>query len=710
MTSPSDRSDTGPIPGDAGETREEGTPTNGHGSEGTRSEDGEPAHIPMDAPGSLVVGEAARARVAPRAPGESAGIPRADEPVGTPRATEARNRSTRAHPTDVEADGGVPAASCTPEAGGRDGACAEEPARTPGATSAHGCPAESDAQESAPPASPAPCQDVEEATVAHAGAPDAGDADDRAADPVAYDETAPVLAWLRALRGRRRARTSAYVAYVVVLLLGGWYGMYAAGLALQLQHNALAQHAPLIRDLLPSGLTAIGLVAFLLALADGVWRGPVALPRPDTDWLLALPIRRRPVLLRWLGLAAAGWALAGALTGLAVALLVASAGLGSPHVLTAAGSATGACAGLLAAAVSVAVQRSPRAPEQLHRLGPLLVLPCALVCLQFTAAYAGRRLPLLEQVESWSGPWGWAGQPLLAAAGAGAPGWPAAAVLLAALTALGVAYAVRAVGNIPAARLRSAARTGAGLAAAFLAADARALRSTLPAPPRASSRVRARAARLRPRRRALLVLWRDVVALVAAPRRVAMAVILTVLAAAVLLSGAPAASFAAALLGYAAAGSLLEPARLDAEDVRRYAWSKRPFARTALHHGAVPAAALLVLGLLCALPATLNGDAGTLLAVAGAVPALTAAALAGAYRGPVPVRLLFAGAALADWGPFLAAIWQALPPLACATGLVLAGHAGPSGLPAVVRLAFAALLACAFAYWARRRATALARP
>ncbi|WP_016909373.1 DUF6297 family protein [Streptomyces xiaopingdaonensis] len=568
----------------------------------------------------------------------------------------------------------------------------------------------SDTHESAPPASPEPRPDVDGAAVTHAGAPDGEDADDRTADPVAHDETAPVLAWLRTLRGRRRARTSAYVAYVVVLLLAGWYGLYAAGLALRLQDDSLAQHAPLIGELLPSGLTAVGLAAFLLALADGVWRGPVALPRPDTDWLLALPIRRRPVLLRWLGLAAAGWALAGALTGLAVALLVASAGLGTPNVLTAAGSATGACTGLLAAAVSVAVQRSPRAPEQLHRLGPLLVLPCALVCLQFTAAYAGRRLPLLEQVESWSGPWGWAGQPLLAAAGVGGPGWPVAAALLVALTGLGVVYAVKAVGNIPAARLRSAARTGAGLAAAFLAADVRALRSTLPAPPRASPRVRARAARFRPRRRALLVLWRDVVALVAAPRRLAAAGVLTVLAAAVLFSGAPAASFAAALLGYAAAGALLEPARLDADDVRRYAWSRRPFARTALHHGAVPAATLLVLGTVCALPATLHGDEGALLAVAGAVPALTAAALAGAYRGPVPVRLLFAGAALADWGPFLAAIWQALPPLACATGLVLVGHAGPSHLPAIVRLALAALLACAFAYWARRRARALVRP
>ena len=706
MTPPSDRSDPGPIPADAGETREEGTAAHGHGSDGTRAADGEPAHISVDAPARSAVGEAVRARVAPHGPGEGAGVPHVDVPGGTPRGTEAPDRSTGAPSTDVAAGGEVPAASPAPEAGSGGSARAEEPARTPGATSAHGCPAVSDTHESVPPASPEPCPDAEEA----AAAPDGEDADERTADPVAHDETAPVLAWLRTLRGRRRARTSAYAAYVVALLLAGWYGLYAAGLALRLQHDPLARHAPLIRELLPSGLTAIGIAAFLLALADGIWRGPVALPRPDTDWLLALPIRRRPVLLRWLGLAAAGWALAGALTGLAVALLVASAGLGTPNVLTAAGSATGACTGLLAAAVSVAVQRSPRAPERLHRLGPLLVLPCALVCLQFTAAYAGRRLPLLEQVESWSGPWGWAGRPLLAAAGVGGPGWPVAAVLLVALTVLGVAYAVTAVGNIPAARLRSAARAGAGLAAAFLAADARALRSTLPVPPRASPRVRARAARLRPRRRALLVLWRDVVALVAAPRRLVVAGVLTVLAAAVLFSGAPAASLAAALLGYAAAGALLEPARLDADDVRRYAWSRRPFAHTALHHGAVPAATLLVLGALCALPAMLHGDAGALLAVAGAAPVLTAAALVGAYRGPVPVRLLFAGAALADWGPILATIWQALPPLACAAGLFLVGHAGPSDLPALVRLALAALLACAFAYWARRRATALVRP
>ncbi|MFB8775189.1 hypothetical protein VSS16_21040 [Streptomyces broussonetiae] len=58
----------------------------------------------------------------------------------------------------------------------------------------------------------------------------------------------------------------------------------------------------------------------------------------------------------------------------------------------------------------------------------------------------------------------------------------------------------------------------------------------------------------------------------------------------------------AALLGHFAASTLLEPARLDGDDVRRAAWSARPYERVALAHALVPTLALAATGGLLSLP------------------------------------------------------------------------------------------------------------
>ncbi|MGW0819127.1 hypothetical protein ACWD00_39005 [Streptomyces viridiviolaceus] len=125
------------------------------------------------------------------------------------------------------------------------------------------------------------------------------------------DRTADTMQWLRARRGAGRARRFAYAAYVALFLLLGWYGLFVIGLFYEIGHRRpLADSADAIARMLPSGLVFAALAGFFLTLRDALWRGPVILPRPDVDWLLALPVRRGPVLLPWFVLSAGIWALA----------------------------------------------------------------------------------------------------------------------------------------------------------------------------------------------------------------------------------------------------------------------------------------------------------------------------------------------------------------------------------------------------------------
>ncbi|MGW9121801.1 DUF6297 family protein [Streptomyces sp. NPDC055663] len=543
--------------------------------------------------------------------------------------------------------------------------------------------------------------------------------------PGGVDRTAETRAWLRARRGAGRARRFGYVAYVVLVLLLGWYGLFAIGLLQELGHRRpLTEHAEAIARMLPSGLVCLALAGLLVTVRDALWRGPVTPPRPDVDWLLALPVRRRPVLLPWFILSAGVWTLAALLIGFVGALLIASADLGDIGALTLACLGPAACLALLAVAAAAVVERSRGAADRLHRATPILLLVGLLSAVQAGLAAQGHRARMLEAVELWSGPWGWAAQPVLAAAGQDVPLWPAALVLLLAATAAALAHAGKAVAELPATVLRSRARASGGVLAGILAGDLRSVRLAMTGglEARGRGRVERWVARLAPPRSPrLLVAWRDTVALLMAPRRAGLMLLLLALAGAAASASAGIrggmahlAAAAAALLGYFAASALLEPARLDADVTRRTAWSPRPYERIALAHALVPTLALVATGGLLAVPLALAGLPSAPLVVLAAAPVLVAAGLLSAYRSPVPAWVLHSGPLLADTGPIISMLWYAVGPLTGVTALtLLLSGPLPTELPPAAapwaRLAICWLLAALMLRWTVGRARKLVR-
>ncbi|WP_159105529.1 hypothetical protein [Streptomyces fragilis] len=537
------------------------------------------------------------------------------------------------------------------------------------------------------------------------------------------DRTAEVLAWLRARRGAERGRRFVSRAYTALVLLAGWYGLFLAGLLAEVRQRPFAAHAAVVEAALPAGLVAVAAAALWAALRDALWRGPVTPPGPDVDWLLALPVRRRAVLLPWFGLSAALWAAAALLLGVAGAAVLAATGQGALGPLTAACAGAAVCTALWAVAAAAVVQRSRRAADAVHRATPWAVAALLSAGAQAVAAALGSRARWLETAELWSGPWGWAAQPVVAAAGGRAPLWPVAVFLLLSVTAGALWLAVRCLGGIPAETLRVRAGAAGGVLAGVLAADPRVVR--LAAARAREARGRGRTARwagrlAAPRSPRLLTVWRDAVALAATPRRTASAVALlggaVAWAAAAAAGGAgppaaaaggagPPVTAAAAVPAYAAAARLLEPARLDGDDPRRAAWSPRPFERTVVAHAVVPTAVLTVAGAVVAL---VTGGPWTPAVVAAAVSVMVAAGLVSAYRPPTRVALLYGSAALTGAGPGLALLWNAAGPLAgVAAVTVLLGGAGD---PGAGRMTACWAVTAVLLLWARRRAAALVRP
>ncbi|MGW0927991.1 DUF6297 family protein [Streptomyces sp. NPDC002644] len=524
----------------------------------------------------------------------------------------------------------------------------------------------------------------------------------------APDRTAEVRAWLRARRGAEARRRFVSRLYTAVVLLGGWYGLFLAGLLAESGQRPFAVHAAVTEAVLPAGLTTAAALVVWATVRDALWRGPVTPPAPVVDLLLTLPVRRRTFLLPWFWLSAGIWSTAGLLLGLVGAGLLTATGLGDLGPLAAACLGCALCLALLAVSVAAVVQRSRRAADAVHRVTPWAVAALLLGGAQaVAAARGGDRVRWLETAELWSGPWGWAAQPVLAAAGGTAPGWPVAALLLTAATAAALWTALRCVGGIPGETLRARARAADGVLAGLLAADARVVR--LATARARGDRGRGRLARWAGRLAApgspsLLVVWRDAVSLAVAPRRTGTALLLLLLAVAAAGRG-PLATVAAALAAYGAAARLLEPARLDGDDPRRATWSPRPFERIAVAHAVVPVTVLTAVGVLAA-AATGGGPVpGWLL---GAVPVLVAAGLVGAYRPATPAARLYGSPALAGAGPMLALLWNAAGPVAGV--LTATAAAGGAEGPGPVRILACWAVAAALLLWARRRARALVRP
>jgi hypothetical protein len=530
-------------------------------------------------------------------------------------------------------------------------------------------------------------------------------------------ETLALLRRMRRSHLREQAGSAAFAAYATVIGLVVYGGALLPWLRRLSAGGQPAADAGRFAAAAPPALVALVLLALLAVLRDALWRGPVTLPVPAVSWLLPLPIDRGRLLRPRLAVQLVLGVLGGGVFGAAAAVVLA-AGLGGGRLGALLGPALagGAAAGLLAVATSALVARYPLADRLVRRLGPVAtVLALALAAQAGLAAY-GHAAPALVRAELWSGPWGWAVAGAVHAGGTTQQGWPVALAVLAVLALAVAVVALRACVGMPGRSLRARARSVAGLTSGLVAMDPRAAALEV----RAARGAHTRAFRLPvPRSAALIIAWRDATALLRAPSRPAWTVVLTV-AAGLLVALSATGSFAwslallaaALVAGYLAVAQLVEPARLDADDPRRATHLPYPFDRLALRHTAVPLALGGVLAEAGAvLAVALGAPARALLVPVVAVPALVAAALVSAYRGPVPsAAIVGSDTPLGNIGMLQVLGWYAAGPLVAVVLLlpplhvVIAGHAtGPTTVNYVL---WGWAVAAVLLWWSRRRAAA----
>jgi Family of unknown function (DUF6297) len=483
-------------------------------------------------------------------------------------------------------------------------------------------------------------------------------------DPIAVpDSTEATFSLLRQLRrgrGRKQAASAAYWAYLIAVIVISYGGTLIVTTYRALRHPPPATAAaPRLLHAGPAALTALALLVFLILLRDALWRGPVTVPQATADWLLGTPVSRRRLLaprFRW---AAAGALLVGAVAGVVPAAALVALGLGGPSggdVLRLAGAAALSMALLFALATGLGglIERYPGTWRQVRVATPVVL--AAAVVLAGLAAWAGLgALPAaVASVLLWSGPWGWAAQPVMAAAvhagpaaGNPAPWWPVALGLLAGTALAALIFADRAVAGVPAAALRARARTLGAMSAAALSMNTRGVATAY------TGAAGARRARFRlppPQRRELVLLWRDLLALLRSPARLVSAVLLALLAAAlaaVASHGRPVSLVlvgCALSLGYLAAAWLCEGARLDADDPRRSAQLPFRYESLAWWHAAVPGLVLLVaVGVPALVAGLVSGDLRPLALLVVTIPVLVTGALVNVFRGSFSPAL-FVGA------------------------------------------------------------------
>jgi hypothetical protein len=469
------------------------------------------------------------------------------------------------------------------------------------------------------------------------------------------DTTAPTLELLRELRrgqARKRASGIAYWIYVVVLLVLFFGGAQIAAAYHTMQHPPLpGAQAPRVLQAAPGGLAALALLVLLMLVRDALWRGPVTLPAPAVSWLLGTPVSRGRLLRPRFRVSVVIAVVAGAAVGIVPAGALVGYGLGgrdsaSVLHLTGASMASTALLFLLGTGVAALVERYPLTRRWLRRVTPAAL--AGVVALGGLAAWAAAGHPPAapNTIALWSGPWGWAAQPVVALSGGSAPLWPLATGLLGvlALAALGAAY--RTAGGIPGAALRARAQTLSAMSAARVSFDTRgfALAHSQAAGPR-----RARFRFRPPRQRVLILLWRDLLALARAPSRLAGATVLTLLAVGLIaVAGHTGRAGHASLvpvacavgLGYLAAAWLCEGARLDADDTRRSALLPFRYESLPWRHAAAPGLVLLVVaGVPAAVLAVAAGDPRLLALLIVTILVLIAGALVNVFRSQFPPDL-----------------------------------------------------------------------
>ena len=486
----------------------------------------------------------------------------------------------------------------------------------------------------------------------------------------------------------------------ITLAIGGpfVYGTASEALAEVATPRAVATWGP-----------SLALAGVLALTRWGAVQGPVVFSVADVGQLLAAPLRRAELVLGRLVRGLLSGTGLGAVLAAIVLVGVAGDGRGIAVGRAAAFVVALACLMLLGVAAAALVQGAARWDRATRRASwPLLAAAAGLVVLAADDGSTGRAIAL------WSGPWGWALQPLVPDQRAIA--WPVALAALALLTALAVGHGVRRRGATPTERhlVRAEARSGA--VAALYSMNARFVGRSLaraaagPVAARGASPIRP------PRDPRLAIAWRDAVAALGTPQRLGEALVLATGGIVVCLVNGehPAAVAAGALAVYAGASRLLEPLRAETDQPSRVRVLLRaPMGRVLVQHAVVPAAVVLAGALLAvagtaaagALPP--HGGAAAAMAVAATPSIVLCAALNGRRGGQLPPSLMavtgtdttgMSGAVIVAWivaFPALAALLGAVPVSAVV-------HSGPEALAQLVLLLAAAAAGLATALsWSR---------
>ena len=541
--------------------------------------------------------------------------------------------------------------------------------------------------------------------------------------PDSTDAALGLLRELRRGRGRKQAASLAYWLYVAgltMLIYGGWL---VSAVVRALRHPPpAAADAVALQRAAPAALCALALALIAALLWDARWRGPVTVGQPTADWLLDTPVRRGRLLRPRFRKSAVTRVLVAAVAGLVPAALLLSSGLGGAGARSSGHSVRLAGAAMLSTALLAALGTGLAALGEAHRGGrpPRAALPvtalAAVAAAVIAAIAATIGLPaIVSTVLLWSGPWGWAAQGPVALSGGAAPFWPAATGLLALVAVAAVIAGDRAAAAVPAAALRARARAIGSMSAAVANLDNRRVAAAYRAATGGYSRIRM-SLRM-PLRRGLVLPWRDVTALLRAPSRLAWAALLALGAVglAALAARAPHSALlplaGALALGYLAAASLCEGARLDADDTRRSAHLPFRYDTLAFWHAIVPC---LILAVVAGVPAVIlavaAGRAALLAVVAAVILVLVGGALVNAYRGPFEGESLASGfeTPMGNTGSILIVFWYLTGPLLAVGPLILlcdrALTARPAGITFIVALslALAAWLASIAARRARR--------
>lgn len=497
--------------------------------------------------------------------------------------------------------------------------------------------------------------------------------------PAAADEVVRRLRRARrAARGRSEESTAAnvYIAAFTALMAGmSFLSWLNSALAVSEPPAWAGRLAPVLPE-----LVALAVLAVLwLSVRDALVRGPLAVERPMVDWLLALPLPRRPLLRPLLLRAYAVRGTVGGLSGLAAAAVIGSVAL-VPAILA------GGLMGVGSAAVGAAVVRFPESNRVLAWLAPFALAAAALL---LASALGPWDAPVAALAAT--GPWGVLG-------------------VAAAVVAAGAVAVERTTGGISADALRSRAdmhaaiRYGLWLNEAGWSHDM--LREGAGSAPSTRPRLRP------PSRPGALVFWRDATGLLRNPMAPVRSAVTAALAAVAVAAGAGAepafqagAAVAAALLLYAAARPLLVGADYTAAVPQRLLLLPHRPPAAVLLHGGVPLAVLLlaaVPGVAAAL--LLVGAQG--LAVAAVLPAVVAGTLGGTFRGRLPAHL-WTGyeSPMGNTAPLQVLMWHLQGP----TAVVLAAAPPLSGLlSAPVALVWTAAATVLLVAWAARKGRAFA--